>query len=246
MFLSFKNIELSRYSVSSNLSKIEKKIIKQNSSNVSLLAGSIFSGSFSVLATYISIKYTDTFTWKLVLLSTIIFSASFIASFYVYKFARFLLKYLYNKLKKEHLSSTPFEIKEIIDDFDHIACDNILAAYEFQKSFIGETNPNVANYYYHEMIYYLKVAIDKTTKVLKNSKSCINTLSTVSKIDLFRIENILDMMDELYKYISKDEIKAKIKIDSKLKSSFEHKISNIKDSINDIRKDLNDFKENNF
>ena len=52
MFSSFKNTELFRYFIRVDLNKNVDKIIKQNSSNFSLIAGSIFSGSFSILGTY--------------------------------------------------------------------------------------------------------------------------------------------------------------------------------------------------
>lgn len=246
MFSSFKNIELSRYSLSANLSKVEENLIKQNSSNVSLLAGSIFSGAFSVLATYASIKYSSNFTWKIALLNVIVFSISFIISFYIYKIFCFIAKLIKNTIRKENLASTPSEIKQIIDDFDHIACDNILVAYEFQKSFESEPNINVANYYYHEIVYYLKVSIDKTSKVMENGKNCLNTLITANKVDLFRVENLLDMMSEIYNFLNRNDIKSKIVIDPKLRSSFDSKISNIKVSIDNLKDSCDTFKKENF
>lgn len=86
-------------------------------------------------------------------------------------------------------------------DFDNIACDSILMAREYKDSYetiddISE-NQNLRIFCYYEIMHYLDAACDKTLSVLENKNECVRTSDKATGVDIFRIINLKNMMDEL-------------------------------------------------
>ena len=182
MFSSFKNTELFRYFIRVDLNKSIDKIIKQNSSNFSLIAGSIFSGSFSILGTYFGMNQTTYGYWGSIFFSTFLFSVLFVIGMTIFKIALKLLSFFFNASKKEKLPSKT-KIKEFIDDFDHIACDNILISQNFINAYNDKnTSSNLKEFYFYEIIYYTKVSISIIKKIISDSN--LNEYKTPSKFTI--------------------------------------------------------------
>ncbi len=229
---SFKNTELFRYFVSLNLTKNIDKLVKQSDSTSSMLIGSIFSGSFSVLATYISTKVFPISICN-VLKYCLVFTSSFILVYFIVKFIIRKVTEIYIRIKPEGVSYSTDETRDIINDFDHIALDNILIANEFIRKFpfVRTKDYKVSTFYYYEVIYYLKVSIGKTERIFVNSVKCLNSPNKTNNIDLFRLQNALDMMVEILSFIEDTSNRSLLIIDSDLIASLDHQISQLKESM---------------
>lgn len=241
MFTSFKNTELFRYFIRVDLNKSVNKLLKQNKSNFSLIAGSIFSGSFSVLGTYFGIHGNNFNSICKVILSSALFALLFVIGMGLFKFFIFICSYAYNARKKESLPSKE-QIKEYIDDFDHIACDNILISQKFIAAYIRKnTSHNLKEFYFYEIIYYVKVSLSIIQKIITNKEKCINDKEHTNRIYLFRLENSIKMIDEIYFFLNSS--KDNISIDPIMKSSLFKEISNIKEKTDKFNKECQQIKE---
>ncbi len=230
MFSSFKNTELFRYFIRVDLNKGINKIIKQNKSNFSLIAGSIFSGSFSILGTFFGMnpnKFTN--FWRIVL-SSALFALLFVVGMGLFNGFVFIFSYIHNAWKKEQLPSKA-KIKELIDDFDHIACDNILISQNFIEAYnLSNTPPNLKEFYFYEIIYYTKVSLSIIQKLLANKDECINDKNNTNRIHLFRLENSLKMISEIYNFLNDN--KRNVNVDPLMQPSLYKEISDLEISLN--------------
>lgn len=230
MFSSFKNTELFRYFIRVDLNKGIDKIIKQNKSNFSLVAGSIFSGSFSILGTYFGIHESEYSSFISIGLITILFSILFGVGLVLFKILTRICSYLCNAIKKEK-SSSKEKVKEYIDNFDHIACDNILISKNFIMAYEdSKTSENLKEFYFYEIIYYTKVSLDIIHKLLVNKNKCINDKEHTNRIHLFRLENSLNMLEEIYRFI--DGNKTQVACDQSLQNSLYKEIADLGTALN--------------
>lgn len=133
------------------------------------------------------------------------------------------------KLKKYKRKTSAIEIKEIIDSFDHIACDNVLVAKEFMQHFDSQSDLELSTFYYFEIIYYAKTAAKKALKILNNSNNCINSKDKTDAIDLFRIKNLCVILKQILQFIS--DHKGEISIDDKMRPSLDHQVSLLEQDI---------------
>lgn len=230
MFSSFKNTELFRYFIRVDLNKGIDKIIKQNKSNFSLVAGSIFSGSFSILGTYFGMHESEYSSFISIGLITILFSILFGVGLVLFKILTRICSYLCNAIKKEK-SSSKEKVKEYIDNFDHIACDNILISKNFIMAYEdSKTSENLKEFYFYEIIYYTKVSLDIIRKLLVNKNKCINDKEHTNRIHLFRLENSLNMLEEIYRFI--DGNKTQVACDQSLQNSLYKEIADLGTALN--------------
>ena len=230
MFSSFKNTELFRYFIRVDLNKGIDKIIKQNKSNFSLGAGSIFSGSFSILGTYFGMCPYRYSNLRRIIQSTGLFVALFIIGLILFKGGELIYAYIHNARKKEKGPSKE-KVKEYIDNFDHIACDNILISKNFIMAYEdSKTSENLKEFYFYEIIYYTKVSLDIIHKLLVNKNKCINDKEHTNRIHLFRLENSLNMLEEIYHFI--DGNKTQVACDQSLQNSLYKEIADLGTALN--------------
>ena len=105
--------------------------------------------------------------------------------------------------------TSPMTNKELVDDFDNIAFDNLLVASECLKQIhekqtsMQNATPNVNDFdtqaiifYLHESIYYLRVAVDITKDITMpdRRKACLNIRGNTRGVDVFRLINAQKMM----------------------------------------------------
>jgi len=244
MFSSLKNTELLRYFVRVDLNKGIDKIIKQNASNFSIIAGSIFSGSFSVLGTYFGMHTTQYETIVSILCATSLFSILFVIGMLIFQLGIRLLSFIYNARKKEH-SPSKVKTKQLIDDFDHIACDNILISQRFIQAYndSGISN-NIKEFYFYEIIYYTKVSLGIIKKIFVNDGQCINDKNHTNRIHLFRLDNSIKMLDEIYRFLENNQ--ENICKDNNLHPSLEKEIEDIEETIKSLKEKLENFKTKHY
>lgn len=251
MSFSFKNTELFRYFISESVTDNVDRIIEQNNSQYSMIVGSVFSGSFSILGTLLSILFTpdskDPLSTKDIVLKALFYVCVFILLFgiglVIYKILRFCWIYLKNKFWKEKkLSEADFKKRK--NDFDHIVCDNMLISFKFIEQCTDTEDEELKTFYFFEVIYYLKIAILKTNKLFEIPSKCINTPNTSENIDMYRIVNVLDMMDSIYGYIKKNY--DGIKYHNEYQKMIEIQIGKLESDIKIIKDKYQEFYKANF
>lgn len=200
MLNSFKSLELVRYYVSNSIEKNMKFYSEKNAEKSEQVANTMFSTTASLIATFISTKYINLFH-PLVNIAIIVVIAVVVYGIAVIMFQK-IGKLYYKRIffsKKYSSQIENIRVKQIVDDFDHIACDNILIAYELMKRF--ESDIKLNTFYYYEILYYLKSAILKVNKVLDNPELCVNGKDRVTSIDIYRIYNLQSIMGEIFIFL---------------------------------------------
>lgn len=137
-----------------------------------------------------------------VLIFCIIYVFSYMAYNWTYKT---LVKHISDR-KVNAIDGDIEAIRKRQKDFDNIACDSILAAQSYQESFeylMSDTNSEnkMAEFYYFEVLHCLDVASQKTVMLLFDWKNCIRTNNKADGVDVFRVENVLELMKNLMKFL---------------------------------------------
>lgn len=205
MFQTFKNLELARYHISSKFEKTISEHLDKSTENNEQVLAAVFSAALSLLFAFLLDEKIVTIvlseTWQKILYAIGLggcYVVSFILLFYGFKkIYRCLLKYAsYDKIHSVSYSSK--QIKEVVDDFDIIAFDDLLAAFEFIQH-IENADIELTTFYFHELLYYLKTAIEKTKTLIDaaTSKQAINSSKKINGVDLFRIFNAYSLMKKV-------------------------------------------------
>lgn len=244
MFASFKNTELFRYFVRVDLNNGIDKILKQNKSSFSLIAGSIFSGSFSILGTYFGMKESEYSSFCKIVITSALFALLFVIGMGLFKGFIFLGSFVCNALKKEKVPSKA-KIKELIDDFDHIACDNILISQNFINAYNDKnTSILLKEFYFYEIVYYTNVSLSIIQKLIYNKNLCINDKNNTNRVHLFRLENALFMLNDIYTFIN--ENKEKNGVDAVLQPSVNNMVSELKNKLNNLSEQCEKIKKEKY
>jgi hypothetical protein len=243
---SFKYLELTRHYVTEKTKYAIQEAVSQSKKNSNNLSEIVFSSSFSLLVAFISERYffnTESplklATWLNVLLLVLGFIIIFIVSLLVFrKICEKITKIYSNRVIHSPDISDPI-IKEIIDDFDHIALDNLLIAKELTDSIpslINDGNQEIATFYYHEAVYYLGISVGKTTIILDDYhwEKCLNINGNTRGIDLFRVYNAYSMMNNIIFKLKKQFVEI-THPNEKMKSSLNYQISRIASGIDSIK-----------
>lgn len=244
MFASFKNTELFRYFVRVDLNNGIDKILKQNKSSFSLIAGSIFSGSFSILGTYFGMKEIEYSSFCKIVITSALFTLLFVIGMGLFKVFIFLGSFIYNAVKKEKTPSKT-KVKELIDNFDHIACDNILISQNFINAYNDKnTSIFLKEFYFYEVVYYTNVSLSIIQKLIYNKNLCINDKNNTNRIHLFRLENVLFMINDIYEFI--DDNKEKIGVDTVLQPSVNNMVAELYNKLDNLIKQCKKIKEEKY
>lgn len=158
-------------------------------------SSTIFSACFSLVISFISAEYFQSSEFINALLTFGVFIAAYIVVFFIFRLIANYLDKLYYNLRRHGTKMDVYQIKEIIDDFDHIACDNNLIVKEYIEKYPSGQDKSVQTFLFFEILYYSKVSAEKTLSVINYPDSCINTMTKRSGIDLFRIYNQLTMLE---------------------------------------------------
>lgn len=230
MFSSFKSTELFRYFIRDDINNGIDKIIQQNKSNYSMVTGSIFSGLFSILGTYFGMHENEFSKWQAVIIVLIGYIVLFGLGMYIYNVIKLFMKFIINLGRREKLSSEK-EAKDIINQFDDIACDNILISQNFIEAY-SDTNASddLKEFYFYETIYYTKVSVNIINKLIINKRKCIGDSGSTNKVQLFRLENSLKMIKIICEFLNAE--KESVKYDNVLKKSLINEILDLQSSLN--------------
>ena len=127
----------------------------------------------------------------------------YILSYFLYNKCFNKIIRIYNKRKHHSNDKNMEQIIQIQKDFDNIACDSILVANAYKNEFdkLTTNEKKIKALYYFEVMHYLNTACEKTLELVENKKECIRTLEEASGVDLFRVINISEIMEELKNFL---------------------------------------------
>lgn len=241
MYESFKNFELLRHQVSTRIDKSLKDYSDESKSNADNISSTIFSACFSLVTTYVS---NGTNGSRLIIFLQ--FVIAYIIAFFAYKIAAKKLREIYYHLKRHGGSASSREIKELIDNFDHIACDNNLIAREFMQNYKTQNELCLSTFEFYELYYYAKVSSETTLSILDHADTCINTLSDSSRVDLHRIYNQLSMLLIVKDFLMLHCMDAKIDIHQNLRLVLIDQISQLSKTLESIQCECDNFRDTHF
>lgn len=211
MFRSLKCFELTRHLFFTKLKNIIDEKNNKNENNFEKLTGIVFSSAMSLFLSYLSKAYFDDLIktgspWNVFwafLIAITIYIVLFVLIRFLYSKLTIIIQKMYLNLKVHSPDITDGKAKELIDDFDHIVLDNLIISYEFLEKIKKSNNKKIATFYFHEITYYLQKSIDITMEVTDKCRreKCLNISNNMQGVDLFRLRNVLDMMEDIYKQI---------------------------------------------
>lgn len=179
-----------------------------------------------------------------IFISTSLFVLLFVVGMVLFKFGIFIINILINAIKKEHLPSTQ-KIKGLIDDFDHIACDNILISQNFINAYNeNDISPLLKEFYFYEIIYYTNVSLSIIQKLIVNKNLCINDKDNTNRVHLFRLKNTLSMINEIYDFLHTN--KENINVDNVLQPSVNDMISELWTTLDRLTNDCDAIKAERY
>lgn len=241
MYESFKNFELLRHQVSTRIDKSLKGYSDESKSNADNISSTIFSACFSLVTTYVS-EGTNASRMNIF----VQFVIAYIVAFFVYKYVAKKIRKIYYHLKRHGGSTDNQEIKELIDNFDHIACDNNLIAREFMQKYQSENELCLSTFEFYELYYYAKVSAETTLSVLDHANTCVNTLSDSSRVDLHRIYNQLSMLLIIKDFLMANCVDIKIDIQPNLRLVLIDQIHRLSKILELIQLKCDEFRDTHF
>lgn len=241
MYVSFKNFELLRHQISTRIDRSIRDYASEINSNADTISSTIFSASFSLVITYVGKENGVNG-----LIQFVIFSVAYIIAFFAYRWLLKKARVWYHDSKRHGGAPSSREIKELIDNFDHIACDNNLIVRSFMHQYESESVLCLGTFEFYELLYYATVSANTTLSILDHSDTCINTLDEISRVDLHRIYNQLDMLKEAKEFLVNHCMDKRIEIESELRPVLIDQIHRLADKLDLIQTKCDSFREENF
>ena len=261
MFKNFKYMELTRHHIIKKAKKLVDDNNKKDEGNFDQISEVVFSSTLSLYISYLtetffvsqSISILEFFGIKnvskiveaviLFLTGILIFVGLFLLIKKIYR--RLLIRWRNHKYQREcHAPDLSLsKIKELIDDFDNITFDNLLIAYDYieqlEKNSQG-SNKEILTFYFHEIIYYLRMSIKNAKEITSENKreKCLNIFGNTNGIDVFRLFNANEMMLEIVEKLEnilKDSSKPINTYDPALKQVVDHQLKEIKHDAKEVQ-----------
>lgn len=258
MFKNLKYLELTRHHMYKKTKKAIKDFTNNEDSEFHKLAEVVFSSALSLFLAYLTENYFVPYkTGHLKIMDIVIL---FLGGIVLYCLFYMCTKKIYAIMSKKiedrrynrqiHFPDVSTQKnKELIDDFDHIAFDNLIVACELLEEIKYTRDLEIRSFCFHEVIYYLKIAIRKTKEVTHPDRreQCLNIFGNVNGIDIFRLYNIWDIMKKIHYQINEilknnDEENTVQIYDDKLKNVLYFQIKEIGDDIEEIARRCDDAK----
>lgn len=204
MLQSFKSLELSLYRISNSLESKIKYYSEKSDKNSIQLASTMFSTSFSLITTYVLNNLINMKSVKYSIAAIIgIYILGYGLSYIVFKK---IIEYFrnYEKSKQKYELNKRDDAQNDIDNFDFITCDNILIVYDLINQYLVSSNTELKTFYYYEILYFHSNSIKYIDKVLKNDQYCINVKGRTDAIELFRIINLIKMLEDTQTFLEEN------------------------------------------
>ena len=206
---SHKNLELLRYYLNRDLTRIDQKI--QNSSNELL-------GSFiaSLVDMSVVVFFSDLLKCEKNGVKLCAVFALIVLFVLVSKVSNAVTNWISTRRKEsgreEYLIDTAKQA--IIDGFDNIACDALLICEEYMQRYQAAEKEHIKDFYLYEIIHHLTKSVDLFNEIDSHRDWYISSQDS-ELIDSYRINNYVDyakainqfLCDKIKKPISDPELK---------------------------------------
>lgn len=205
MFFCFKYLELTRHQLYTKTKRVISDYAQTEDKAFNKLTEVGFSSALSLFLTYLAEMFFTNMQDEpvnvcriigLFFLAIIIYGVLFFLISKAYSFITTKIKQLLYKNKVHSYERSAIKIKELIDDFDHIAFDHLIVATELIKEVKGSMDVEIGTFCFHEAVYYLKTAVNKTKEITEEDKryDCLNIKGNTNGVDVFRLVNAQRIM----------------------------------------------------
>lgn len=253
MIDSFKNIERLRYRINSDLNEIKHSLDNKTEAEYEgiliQIPSAIMSAMVAGLITNSEMKCVKELFVQLlekvlpfqiinqILGYIFLYLICVIIYFLFFTIVKNILK-LYAKKAKGHriVNQTKINFQK---EFDNIACDSIFVAYEYKNEYESEKikSVNLKTFYFLEILHYVEKACFTTRDLCMYKDEYMKIHGRLDGVDVYRVYNMVAMMQELLEYIESEY--KKININKKYKYQIQFSISLISKTIeNDIVKNI--------
>lgn len=209
---SFKNFERLRYRLSNDMRQIATQ--GAISDEKKQIPNTIFATIFSAFITEMAFKNESSKrNFVVILLQILSFCIIYIISYTLYNSLILKIIKFFKNWGHKKIDTSPEKMIQIQKDFDNIACDSIFAAQNYMDAFssiyaVSNANSNISphnlmTFYFYEIMHYLDTACSKTKDLVDNKKQCIKTMDIAQGVDIYRVENIILIMDDINNFIKK-------------------------------------------
>ncbi|MCM1295245.1 MAG: hypothetical protein NC311_06860 [Muribaculaceae bacterium] len=247
MINSFKNFERLRYRISNDIRELAADNKSSNDCMGEEISDTIFATVFSAFVTEVAFNgNAETMKWCAVFEKVLIFILVYISSYVVYNLLHGKWVDCLEKRKIKTVDKSMNAMIQIQKDFDNIACDSILVARDFKSAYENlkrleengniEEDKNLKAFYLFEIMHYLGTACEKTKNLVGNKEKCIRTLNESEGVDIFRVKNIIEIMQELYIFLDSNLSMLNDYTDQKETIEYQHGI--VKSLLNKINDNL--------
>lgn len=245
MFNGFKYLELTRHHIFRKAKAVIADYSIQEGGDLSKLEETVFSSTFSLFLTSMAgFLFANNSKKAIPIWYGIVLLIIAIALYcFLFLLIRKAYSFIVQSIKQARIYSadlTAQNMKELIDDFDHITFDHLIISFELLEEINTTSNLEVCTFYFHEVLYYLKSAVRITKEVTESNRrnTCLNIWGNTNGIDVFRLINAHKMMSEVIdtvKILVNRETSRKIQVyNDKLENVLTFQIGELTKSINII------------
>ena len=250
MIDSYKNIERLRYRINLDLKEIKEEVENDSLSWIHNIVTEFFS---AIIASLISCVLTSSsvplINSKFLpalndsednsLLGDVLFIVFIILLYIIFTFVIYCIL---NKTIKRRIRTQQKKEKNkknLQKEFDNIACDSIVAAYEYIELIKNNKGNVLGTFYFFEVIHYVEQTVNILVKLSKFNDTYLKTDNKATGIEIYRLNNVKDIikkiLDDLNLYIGDSTC------DSDDKKIVEKKINNILKDYENIDIWLNNY-----
>lgn len=197
--LGHKNLELLRFYINKDITKIEKNLASSNDQ----MFGCIIA---SLIDIFIVLMFDDLFSkWCALykILSIIVLLLLFFVFKWIIEICRGYKKYKAKLSGKQLYDSS--DIQEKVDAFDNIACDGLLICQHYMDKYETEDKLYIKDFYIYEIIHHLKKAFS-IFKIIYTKKELYVSSSNRELIDEYRVNNFI-VFGRMINNFLQDELK---------------------------------------
>ncbi len=214
MYEKIKCLELTNHQMIKKTASLMEETSEKKNDNVVNLIEVVFSSALSLFIAFLTEKYiikdmTPSTIKSIVIffiVAVVLYCILFIVTKTIYSFiTRKVNNLIFNK-RSHSVDVSQKKIDEIIADFDNIAFDNLIISENFIKGMKSNSDINLRTYYFHEALYYLRIAMTKTIQITDNyvRERTLNIKTNTTGVDVFRLYNAYHIMKQLYTTLSSE------------------------------------------
>ncbi len=194
MFRGFKNSEYLKYTISNKIDQEFSQSRKDSSSYLIQIMSSIFTAAIasilsSTLNSLICIENQISKFFAILGITLVIIVLSYVLLYC-------LISVIHKEIKERRILKLGYDdTHELIERFDNVACDSIIVVEKYLDDISNSTlKQEIKDYSLYEIIHYIRKATIITEAILNQRNKCISEKPDISKIDMFRVRNVVKIL----------------------------------------------------